>query len=376
MMDRELLDEYTEFLMEKKAEGKQFVAFLAHDNIPEELLVAGGFIPIRLVFAGNDELMNESHDYLPSSTCSFAQSCIGLFSLKPFRFLEKIDYFIVSNHCVSDICASEIISKYFFIPRINFYSSYTNDDNSLKYYKLELIELKRELEKILGEEITKEKIISTIKEYNKLRLLLKEIDQLKIKGSLKLNAFHRAILFGLDSLDYLNSFIEEYKDKKIVQENNSKDLILTGCSIFLGDYLIDLIEEGGGNIVFFDSWIGYNYYSQSIPDNLIKSIEDPLDLFVHRFKNNITGDHTVPYFLENKISHLEKLVKEYESKTGKKLAVINHIIKFCDHFSLFQTDLKQNLQERGIKVLNLERDYSKSIRGQLSTRIEAFLEMI
>ena len=38
--------------------------------------------------------------------------------------------------------------------------------------------------------------------------------------------------------------------------------------------------------------------------------------------------------------------------------------------------LKNQLQEKGIRVLNLERDYSKANRGQLSTRIEAFLEMM
>jgi benzoyl-CoA reductase/2-hydroxyglutaryl-CoA dehydratase subunit BcrC/BadD/HgdB len=38
--------------------------------------------------------------------------------------------------------------------------------------------------------------------------------------------------------------------------------------------------------------------------------------------------------------------------------------------------LKNQLKEKGIFVLNLERDYSRANRGQLSTRIEAFLEMM
>jgi benzoyl-CoA reductase/2-hydroxyglutaryl-CoA dehydratase subunit BcrC/BadD/HgdB len=56
--------------------------------------------------------------------------------------------------------------------------------------------------------------------------------------------------------------------------------------------------------------------------------------------------------------------------------VINHIIKFCDHISIMSNHFKNQLQKRGISVLNLERDYSKANKGQLSTRIEAFLEMI
>ena len=144
MTDTILLPEFSLFLKEKKQEGVKIVAFLAHDNIPEELIDAAGFFPLRMMFGGNDDLMEASHDFLPPSTCAFAQSCIGLFSTKPndFRFLDLVDYFIVSNHCVSDICASEVITKYFNISRLNFYVPYMTDESSLKYFKIELQNLK------------------------------------------------------------------------------------------------------------------------------------------------------------------------------------------------------------------------------------------
>jgi hypothetical protein len=140
--------------------------------------------------------------------------------------------------------------------------------------------------------------------------------------------------------------------------------------------MIDLIEEGGGNIVFFDTWIGNHYYSQIIESNLIDKKNDPLDLLVLRFKNNINGDHSVPDFLKQKVSVIQKYSENYAKDKGRKLGVINHIIKFCDHISLMSSFLKDSLQEKGIQVLNLERDYSRANRGQLSTRIEAYLEMM
>jgi len=165
----ELLSDYADFLREKKKEGKRIVAFISHDNIPEELLDAAGFIPLRLIFAGNDDLMDASHDYLPPSTCAFAQSCIGLFSIKPdqYRFLDLIDFFIVSNHCVSDICASEIISRYFNVQRIDFYISYTQNENSLKYFRLEITNLIKQLEEIQGNSINREVLLNSIKRAKK-----------------------------------------------------------------------------------------------------------------------------------------------------------------------------------------------------------------
>jgi len=378
MNNLELLAEFHSFLREKIQEGKKIVAFMAHENIPEEFIDAAGFFPLNLLFAGNDELMNASHDYLPPSTCSFAQSCIGLFSFKPsqFNFLDLIDYFVISNHCVLNICASEIISKYFSIPRLNFYISYTQDDNAFKYYKLELLDFKKQLEKIKGSEIEDNEILQSIKKYNNFKKKLAELNESSLSGNMKLKIFQKAMLYGPDFLPELEKLTQDNIGNEDQDLGNSKDIILTGCSVFIGDYLIDLIEESGGNIAFFDTWIGNSYFSQVFEDNILNSISDPIELLVHRFKNNIFGDHSVPFYLENKLAQIEKIYREYQQKTGKKLAVINHIIKFCDHISIMSAFLKNRLQEKGIQVLNLERDYSKSIRGQLTTRIEAFLEMM
>ncbi|MBA7530453.1 (R)-2-hydroxyisocaproyl-CoA dehydratase beta subunit [subsurface metagenome] len=378
MADTILLPEFSLFLKEKKQEGVKIIAFLAHDNIPEELIDAAGFFPLRMMFGGNDELMEASHDFLPPSTCAFAQSCIGLFSTKPndFRFLDLVDYFIVSNHCVSDVCASEIITKYFNISRLNFYVPYMTDESSLKYFKLELQNLKEQLEDIIGEKISDEKLSESIKKYNDFKKKLSQVNDLEILGSEKLKIIQKAILYGPIFLPDLEKYIEEVKTSPPQNLGLSKDILFTGCSIFINDNLVDLIEEGGGNIVYFDTWIGNHYYSQVIDDDSINSNKDPLDLLVLRFKNNKYGDHSVPNFLQQKVSSIENYSKNYIKKTGKKLGVFNHIIKFCDHISLMASFLKNELQEKGIQILNLERDYSRANRGQLSTRIEAYLEMM
>jgi len=378
MTDTILLPEFSLFLKEKKQEGVKIVAFLAHDNIPEELIDAAGFFPLRMMFGGDDDLMEASHDFLPPSTCAFAQSCIGLFSTKPndFRFLDLVDYFVVSNHCVSDVCASEIITKYFNISRLNFYVPYMTDENSLKYFKLELQNLKEKLEDIIGEKISDEKLSESIKKYNDFKKKISQVNDLEILGSEKLKIIQKALLYGPTFLPDLEKYIEEVKTNPPQNLGLSKDILFTGCSIFINDNLVDLIEEGGGNIVYFDTWIGNHYYSQVIDDDSINSNKDPLDLLVLRFKNNTYGDHSVPNFLQQKVSLIEKYSKNYTKRTGKKLGVFNHIIKFCDHISLMASFLKNELQEKGIQTLNLERDYSRANRGQLSTRIEAYLEMM
>ena len=378
MTNLELLADYSKFLKEKKEEGKKVIAFISHDNLPEELIDAAGFIPLRMIFAGNDELMDASHDYLPPSTCAFAQSCIGAFVVKPsyFKFLDLIDYFIVSNHCVSDICASEIISKYFNIPRLNFYLAYTKNKSSLKYFKLELMNLKEKLEDIIGRKINDEELKKSIEKYNTFKIKLQEFNELNVPGSVKLATLQKAILFGPSYLKELESELQKFRNELSQISKGSKDILFTGCSIFINDFLIELIEEGGGNVVMFDTWIGSNYYSQTLDKDLLESNTDPIDLLVRRFKENIYGDHSIPNFLENRVSHIEKIYQNHRSKFNKPIGVINHIIKFCDHMSIMSAAFKNQLQERGIPVLNLERDYSRSARAALETRVQAFLEML
>ncbi len=373
-----LLSDFSQFLREKKQSGVKIAAFLAHDNIPEEMMDACGIFPLRMMFGGNEELMNASHDYLPPSTCAFTQSCIGLFANKPskYRFLELVDYFIVSNHCVSDICGSEIITKYFNIPRLNFYVTYTKNENSEKYFRLELEDFKRQLEDIIKSKLTDDKLYESINKFNKFKQKLLELNSLNLIGSKKLRIIQEAMLFGPSYHKKLTDFIENNRDKQIHQVDTLKNVILTGCSIFISDYLVDLIEDAGGNVVFFDTWIGNHYFSQVFSKEELNSSLSPYDLFVQRYKKNILSDHSVPDFLDNKIAQLVKINNSYKKKTGKNLGVINHIIKFCDHFSMLSSYFKEKLQLDGIKVLNLERDYSGSNRGQLSTRIEAYLEML
>ena len=236
------------------------------------------------------------------------------------------------------------------------------------------MDLKEQLEKIKGSEIETHDLKNSIVKYNNFKKKLSELSNLNIKGSQKLTILQKAILYGPEYLPKLESFIQSQDTTDV--PNKSKDILLTGCSIFINDYLNDLIEEGGGNVVFFDTWIGFNYYSQVIDDNSINSSQDPVDLLVKRFKNNIYGDHSVPNFLDTKVSHIEEFSKVYKNRSGKRVGVINHILKFCDHHLIMSSHLKKRLQKNGIKVLNLERDYSRANRGQLSTRIEAFLEMM
>ena len=75
------------------------------------------------------------------------------------------------------------------------------NSDALKYYKNELLELKKQLEFIIGKEIKDEEIFESLKKYNNFKKTLSEVQHLNISSSQKLEIFQKAILliqvFGL-----------------------------------------------------------------------------------------------------------------------------------------------------------------------------------
>jgi len=72
---------------------------------------------------------------------------------------------------------------------------------------------------------------------------------------------------------------------------------------------------------------------------------------------------------DRRLNMIIDTVKEYRVD-----GVVLEIIKFCDHWGLEAVPLVEALRKKGIPVLRLEREYRLSSEGQLSTRVQAFLE--
>ena len=68
---------------------------------------------------------------------------------------------------------------------------------------------------------------------------------------------------------------------------------------------------------------------------------------------------------------LKKMAAEAEAD-----GIIYHTIKFCDNYAYEYAGLLASKQEDDLMILKVETDYTSSAAGQLSTRLEAFVEMI
>ena len=74
---------------------------------------------------------------------------------------------------------------------------------------------------------------------------------------------------------------------------------------------------------------------------------------------------------DKRFRHLEQLVKEYRID-----GVVEVDLQFCTPYLVEEHSVRTRMQELDIPYLSLETDYSQSDQGQLTTRLEAFLERL
>jgi benzoyl-CoA reductase/2-hydroxyglutaryl-CoA dehydratase subunit BcrC/BadD/HgdB len=82
---------------------------------------------------------------------------------------------------------------------------------------------------------------------------------------------------------------------------------------------------------------------------------------------------TCPIFTQNddRIRRIIRLVREYGAD-----GVIYQAFAGCQVYEMEQRSVLAAMEREGIPVLYLESDYSPSQQGQLTTRVEAFIESL
>ncbi|MGB9858276.1 MAG: 2-hydroxyacyl-CoA dehydratase, partial [Dictyoglomaceae bacterium] len=72
---------------------------------------------------------------------------------------------------------------------------------------------------------------------------------------------------------------------------------------------------------------------------------------------------------EKRIENIKRLKEDIDG-------VIIYVLKFCDPIIYQSAKLRENIKSLGLPVLIIEDDYTLGNRGQMRTRVEAFMEMI
>jgi benzoyl-CoA reductase/2-hydroxyglutaryl-CoA dehydratase subunit BcrC/BadD/HgdB len=326
--------------------------------VPEELLIAAGFNPIRIIPGATDASLSQTH--LQSYTCYLARACLHraikgeLNSLEGVIFTHTCD----TMQCLADIwpqaCPHKIVET-FNLPTV------LSSEEALPYTMAELERLKSRLEASTGLLIGEEALREAVKIANRKRILLQNLASRreKMPASRFFSLVNKALTLPLGEAI---SFLENLEVEE--EENPGKVRIVLAGSTLDDLSLVDFIEESGGKIVDDDFCNGTRYF-QTLADESIPPIEAIARRLLER--------PICPCKFLKPGAYSQSLLEKTRKAKAQGLILVRQ--KFCDPWGWEFPLMQAFFQEKKVPILMVEVEQPGSL-GPIATRIQAFLEMI
>ena len=334
--------------------------------VPEELLHAAGFLPLRLM--GTSIKMSHVQAHLPSNCCHLVKSSLESLLQGELGFLQGV---IFSQTCdsmqgLSDIWAHQRRFPIHFNLMI---PTNLDSEHSRGYLKAEVERFKEFLESH-SSRMTSQRIKASIQLFNRIREKLGEIYTRRRKGLTPWPGrfFAQIIRAGylLDReryLELLNELLIALPEKTEGGENLIP-VYLAGNMAHSESYF-SLIEEAGAMVVQDDLCSGARTLRLMVPEDI-----DPIEALTQRYFTS----YLCPTKHKGYRAHEETLIEDVQ-KSGAR-GVIFLLYKYCEAHYFDYPDLKAALESKGIPCLLLDVEDPSQSLGQLKIRLQAFVEML
>lgn len=362
-------------MKELKENGRNVVGVFC-TYTPLEIIYAGNLIPVSLC-ATTQETIGYAERDLPKNLCPLIKSSYG------FAVSDTCPYFYFSDLIVGETTCDgkkkmyELMSDFKDVHVMQLPQNNT-DYLSLQLWINELHKLKSRIENKFDIKITDEDLREAIRFGNIERKNLRRFFELgKLNPSplsgFTMNATQDGFGFQFDReeknkdlVEATNALYEKWEKEIKGTKNDRPRILITGCPVGgVRDKILKTIEDSGADIVAYENCSGVREKLTLIDE----SIEDPMEAIARKYLN-ISCSVMSPN--EKRFEDLGTLIDEYEVD-----GVIEIVLQACHTFAIESTKVKRFVTDVKKKpYMYIESDYSTSDTGQISTRIEAFLEMI
>jgi benzoyl-CoA reductase subunit C len=162
----------------------------------------------------------------------------------------------------------------------------------------------------------------------------------------------------------LKKLLVELRNRKPVSDYSARIMIAGsgGCD---NPGYYEIIEDLGGLIVTDSVCVGSRYFWQPVELN-----GDLTKCLASSYLKRPSCPSMVDSVVERSV-FIKDMVKEFDVD-----GVIYQSMRSCDLWGGAVLDIRKNMKEAGIPLLEVEREYMLTSSGQLKTRVQAFLERI
>jgi benzoyl-CoA reductase subunit C len=348
----------------KQTNGEQASVLTTCSCVPEEIITAAGFHPVRLLPLAPPA---DADSHIHPNTCGYLKS---LLASALGGEVGGASCIVIANGCdgmrkLYDLWGAYVTG----IPALFLDVPKKKDADSILFFASELRRFARELGRALpGAEVTDEGLQAAIETRNQVRILMSEVfrlqreKQARVRGSEVFDLCLRGMRTPAEGfIASLNEFLSSVEERE--PRSAERRILLTGNVIDRPDP-IAVIEELGSRVVVLDTCIGLRHYETPVEQNAA----DPMLALATRYLLRPSCPRMEG--LEERYAHLEKLAVEAEVD-----GIVYSCVKFCDPLIYDIPTMSSRFRSAGIPFLFLENDYTWSGSGQMKTRLQAFTEI-
>lgn len=361
-------------MKELKNQGAKVVGLFC-SFVPLELVYAAGALPVGLC-AFTDEPIAAAEANLPRNLCPLIKASYG------FALTDTCPYFYFSDLVVGETTCDgkkkmfELLNdiKETYVMQL----PHSRDEKALAFWKDQVIAFREKLEDFYGVTITEDEIRQAIRQKNRERRVMKAFLELGKLDPAPMSGYEMGTRLDAGSFSFdLDQRCDEI-EKRTAQviadwEQNHKGrpserprLLVTGCpNAGVRDKIIRAVEELGADVVAFDTCNG-------IRDKVEMVDEENPDVYEALARKYLNINCSVMSPNESRREYLTQMIEEYHVD-----GVIEIVLQSCHTYDVEAYYIKKLVtQDLGKAYLNIETDYSQSDKGQINTRLAAFLETI
>jgi benzoyl-CoA reductase subunit C len=361
------------FVQQWKDDGKKVVGFTC-SYVPEEIIYAAGLLPFRMRGIGTTST-SIADTYFGPVICSFPKCILQLAGEGKYDFLDGV---ILTPGCDSirriDECwrkAAEDSHGTF--PAFHLYYGVPHKvtEYSLEWFEGETRKLLESLERHFGITITTDDLKHAIREYNRGRVLLTKLDELRSREKVPITgADATSVIIAANAMprgtynQLLKDLLDELGRKKGGIKGR-KRLLLGGSANDDVD-LVSLIESSGGMVVADTLCFGSRSYT-----DLIDEDGDPVVAIARRYLSHKLCPRMFGSY-KQRLAFMKERIQQANVD-----GVILQNIRFCDMHGSENSLYERDLEALGIPCLKIEREYGPLVEeGRIKMRVDAFMESL
>lgn len=360
----------TDKIKQWRASGKKALGIVCC-HAPFEMLHAAGVLPVRLRSTG-------CKNCAEGAACVGEDSCGFLSSILQYLIdgTYELDGLVTSNGCGE---SSSVITNWKIITTRENKPQFLYEvvapkmvtSASYNYFGSELDELREELEKVTGTEITNEKLKKSVETYNEARRLVKQVYDLHkaefpvISGAETLKITLAATQMPIEEyIDFLKDVLSDVKNREPIT-NFTARVMLAGSALDDPEY-VKAIEDCGLLVVADLNSFGLRF----LHDELIYDENDVAGSIARYYLTR----SSCPRMMDGSDDIHEYILAAAEEYKADGVIIVR--MQHCGKWDVETYVLENLFKERGISSISLERQVLMGQQGQLALRVEAFRELL